>query len=253
MTGTFKSFIGTSGWTIPKEFSQLFPQEGSHLERYSSVFNAVEVTSSFYQDHQFSTYCRWRETVPADFGFSVKLNKHFTHECKLKVKRVQLEKSLATFAGLEEKWRVLLVQLPPKLEMSLKTAEKFFITLRSLYGGSIVLEARNCTWAQNSALPLYEDLGISLAHADPERCLASAESRIAGDLVYFRYHGSPEIYRSSYSEGVLAGLARSLNVYHIEKTESWCVFDNTTFGHATINALDLSRLVREADSLHKVS
>lgn len=217
MSAGFKSFIGTSGWIIPREYAELFPNEGSHLERYSSVFNAVEITSSFYQDHQFSTYCRWRETVPSDFAFSVKLNKVFTHEHKLKVKRGELEKSLETFTGLEEKWKALLVQLPPKLVLNLKVAEKFFILLRSIYPGSIVLEARNCTWAGLAALSLYEDLGISLAHADPERCPAPAESSIAGDLVYFRYHGSPQIYRSSYSEGVLAGLARSLQVYQMEK------------------------------------
>lgn len=244
MTGTSEYYIGTSSWSIPREYQQLFRNEGSHLERYCSLFNAVEINSAFYQDHQFDTYQRWRETVPEDFGFSVKLFKRFTHEQKLKCKRPELEFTLSQIYGLEEKWKVLLVQLPPKLELDLKVAENFFMDLRSLFHGHIVLEARNCTWAQSSALPLYHELGVSLCYADPERCEAPAAVRTAGEVVYYRYHGSPIIYRSSYSEGIIAGLARSLKSHIKSGTPSWCIFDNTTFGEGSINGRDLQVLMR---------
>lgn len=38
--------VGTAGWNVPKEHAAGFPVEGSHLERYAQVFNAVEINSS---------------------------------------------------------------------------------------------------------------------------------------------------------------------------------------------------------------
>src|SRR5690349_11865759 len=64
--------IGTAAWTIPKDSLEQFPAEGSHLERYSAMLNAVEINSSFYRDHQPKTYSRWAETVPDQFFTSVR-------------------------------------------------------------------------------------------------------------------------------------------------------------------------------------
>ena len=44
-------YIGTAGWSIPSACASHFPAEGSHLERYAQVFNAVEINSSFYRAH----------------------------------------------------------------------------------------------------------------------------------------------------------------------------------------------------------
>ena len=76
--------IGTAGWSIPKEHSAPFPVQGSHLERYGAVFNAVEINSPFYRPHRTATYERWAASVPEDFRFAVKIPKAITHECRLK-------------------------------------------------------------------------------------------------------------------------------------------------------------------------
>jgi uncharacterized protein YecE (DUF72 family) len=56
--------IGTAGWSIPKEHAAPFPVQGSHLERYGAVFDAVEINSSFYRPHRRATYARWAASVP---------------------------------------------------------------------------------------------------------------------------------------------------------------------------------------------
>src|SRR5690349_3195024 len=48
--------IGCAGWSIPKQHGDRFPSDGSHLERYGSRLNSVEINSSFYKPHQPSTY-----------------------------------------------------------------------------------------------------------------------------------------------------------------------------------------------------
>ena len=42
---TTSDYIGCAGWTLPRAAIDSFPAEGSHLERYAAVFNAVEINS----------------------------------------------------------------------------------------------------------------------------------------------------------------------------------------------------------------
>src|SRR5579875_3870002 len=80
-SGTFR--IGCAGWSLPKEHSDRFPADGTHLVRYAARFPAVEINSSFYRPHRPATYARWAASVPADFRFSVKVPKAATHERRL--------------------------------------------------------------------------------------------------------------------------------------------------------------------------
>src|SRR5712671_2055336 len=75
--------LGTAGWNIRREHAHRFSNEGTHLARYASLFNAVEINSCFYRPHRFTTYERWAASVPQDFRFSVKLPKVITHEARL--------------------------------------------------------------------------------------------------------------------------------------------------------------------------
>src|SRR6185312_16502317 len=85
MVNALPIYIGTAGWNLRKEHAPLFPEAGSHLARYARRFNAVEINSSFYRDHQAKTYARWAETVSDDFRFAVKLARRHTHENRLQV------------------------------------------------------------------------------------------------------------------------------------------------------------------------
>jgi uncharacterized protein YecE (DUF72 family) len=93
-------YIGTAGWSIPSSLAQRFPGSGTHLERYARIFNAVEINSSFYRDHQIKTYERWAKSVPPDFRFSVKLSRYFTQEMRLKETGPKLAKTLEGIKGL---------------------------------------------------------------------------------------------------------------------------------------------------------
>ena len=59
----------------------------------------------------------------------------------------------------------------------------------------------------------------------------------ARDIAYFRMHGSPRMYYSSYSNERLAALAAQLRASKAKRR--WCIFDNTASGAALGNALQL--------------
>lgn len=53
--------IGCAGWSLSTAQGALAPGEGSHLERYARLFDAVEINSSFYRPHRPQTYARWAQ------------------------------------------------------------------------------------------------------------------------------------------------------------------------------------------------
>ncbi len=108
--------VGCAGWSIPRLAAAHFAARGSHLERYSQVFNSCEINSSFYRPHKKETWERWARSVPADFRFSVKAPKAITHEARLNCGSEVFSAFLEQINGLHEKLGPVLIQLPPSLE-----------------------------------------------------------------------------------------------------------------------------------------
>jgi len=223
--------IGTAGWSLPKQHRKRFGAGDSNLARYATRLNAAEINSSFYRPHKPSTYKRWAESVPADFRFSVKLPKTVTHEKRLEGIEVLLDTFLGECAVLGRKLGPLLVQLPPSLQFDPRN--RFFETLRARFGGAVVCEPRHATWFTPEAEAAFRAGRISRVAADPAPVPAAAEP--FGRLVYYRWHGSPRKYYSDYDDAALRALKKRL------PKDAWVIFDNTTLGHATGNALALTR------------
>jgi uncharacterized protein YecE (DUF72 family) len=236
--------IGTAAWAVPKALSESFESEGTHLQRYSKVLNAVEINTSFYRDHKADTYEKWAKSTPDSFRFAVKLSKVFTHEDQLVVDPQQLKTVVEGIMRLGPKLAVILIQLPPKLSFEEGKVRKFFEQLRSLYQGPIALEPRHKSWVSAEALSVLEDFDVGKVIADPEPCPASLEfQKATQDVCYLRWHGSPVIYESRYEEDSMQALKLRAEELSRDFNEVWIIFDNTTFGWATVNALEMKSML----------
>jgi uncharacterized protein YecE (DUF72 family) len=231
--------IGVAGWSIRKEHGHLFDADGTHLQRYASRFDAVEINSSFYQSHQRATYERWARSVAPQFRFSVKMPKWLTHEHGLEDTGQALTSFLHEIAGLGAKLGCLLVQLPPGLAYDPRTVETFFAALRARYRGPVVCEPRHPTWFTGAADALLEAHGVGRVAADPPCAADGGEPAGSTRVVYYRLHGSPVMYHSSYDEGYLDLLVARIRRH--APAPVWCIFDNTARGAAVDNALQLRR------------
>src|SRR5687768_11803231 len=192
------ALIGTAGWSIPRPVRSRFPESGSLLARYAARFGCAEINSSFYRPHRPATYERWAATVPEHFRFSVKIPKLITHELALTRAAGPLDAFLAEATCLGPKLACLLVQLPPKQELDRSVARRFFAMLRRRFAGPVVLEPRNATWFTTEAARLMTDHQVARVAADPARVPEAAEPGGWDGLVYYRLHGSPRMYYSSY-------------------------------------------------------
>jgi uncharacterized protein YecE (DUF72 family) len=231
--------IGTAGWSLPREAQSGFPGGGTHLERYARVFRCVEINSTFHRPHRASTFARWAASVPAHFRFALKVPKTITHEARLAGAQSLVEGFLADIEPLGTAADCLLVQLPPKLEFEARRARAFFSLLRDRFPRSIALEPRHASWFKPAVEGLLRELRIARVAADPPRAPGGGGPGGWDGLVYYRLHGSPRVYYSSYDEGFLDTLAVQMAQLSAAATPTWCIFDNTTLGAGISNALDL--------------
>jgi uncharacterized protein YecE (DUF72 family) len=232
-------FVGTAGWSIRREHADMFAEGRSHLARYASRFNAVEINSSFYKPHRAATYARWAASVPVGFRFSVKLPRAITHIARLKGRDSELDLFLEQACSLGEKLGPLLMQLPPSLAYDAPVVARFLDGLRARFGGDVVCEPRHGSWFKPDAEELLASFRVGRVAADPAPAPGADEPGGWGGVRYFRWHGSPVMYRSDYRAEALKSLAARVN----DATPSWCIFDNTANGAATPNALALTALL----------
>jgi uncharacterized protein YecE (DUF72 family) len=232
--------IGTAGWNVPASHAADSPPGGSHLERYARRLNAAEINSSFYRPHQRKTYERWARSTPDDFRFAVKIPKTMTHERGLVDCGDLLDRFAAEVTGLGDKLAVLLVQLPGKFVLDRTLADRFFAELRARLDTPVVLEPRNASWFTPDADQWLAERRVARVAADPARPDGAGEPGGWRGLAYYRLHGSPRIYFSSYDAAALVALKRRLDTDRARGVPAWCIFDNTASGAALGNALALT-------------
>ena len=239
--------IGTAGWTIPRTVAERFASVGSHLERYARVFDCAEIDSTFRHDHRDSTFRRWAASTGPAFRFAVKLPELITHDLRLEQADAPLDAFLDQIGALGDRLGPLLVQLPGSLVFSPSVAAGFFETLRKRFDGAVVCEPREAGWFEPEADRLLQRFRIARVAADPARVPAAAHpggwtgDRDRRGLVYYRWHGSPVVYRSSYATERLAQWAAEVGSWRA-RADCWCIFDNTASGAAARDALEFRAL-----------
>ncbi len=238
-----KIHVGTAGWSIPRENQRAFPAGTSALARYSRVLPAVEINSTFYRPHREATFERWAAGVPRGFRFSVKIPQAITHEQRLVGSGRSLEEFLGSIEPLGSRLGCLLAQLPPSLALDARQARAFFTAFRKRSTHALALEPRHASWFTLKANQLLKDFRIARVAADPPRAEGDGAPGGWEGLAYYRLHGAPRVYWSSYEDSFLDTLAGKLRQLRRRRIPTWCIFDNTASGAATANALSLAERV----------
>jgi uncharacterized protein YecE (DUF72 family) len=81
-------WIGTSGYVYHHWRSGVFYPPGlraaDELAWYATRFRTVELNHPFYRVPTSETVARWRDSVPEDFLFAVKVNREISHRRMLR-------------------------------------------------------------------------------------------------------------------------------------------------------------------------
>ena len=235
-------FIGTSGWSYDHWREVFYPAglaASRRLEYYREHFTSAEINNTFYRLPEIDTLRAWRETVGAEFVFSVKASRYITHMKKLKTDDDSLSRFMECIAHLGETLGVILFQLPPHWHVNLERLEQFLGALDHRH--RYAFEFRDPSWvnddvfdvlrAHNAAFCIYE-LGDYRAPRE-----------VTADFVYIRLHGPDSAYRGRYARKALAGWAGAVTSWCREGLDVYLYFDNDEAGYAVENARELAAML----------
>lgn len=217
--------VGMAGWSNPPTTRSERPRSMTHLGYYAEQFSCVEINSSFHRSHRATTYARWRDETPQVFRFSVKMPRSITHDSHLRRCTSEVSCFYEELEHLQPKLASILVQLPPDLEFIAASVRSFFKALPRWPGVAVACEPRNASWFSDGADETLQRLGVSRVAADPSRFADADRPGGWRDFAYFRWHGSPRMYYSQYSDQQLAAFA--MQVKSSAARDAWCIFDNT--------------------------
>lgn len=226
-------FAGTSGLVLPVPNKAAFPEAyraGSRLTYYSSLFNSIEINSSFYKQPQRKTLERWTTETPAGFRFTLKLFRGITHERDLAFTPSAVADFMEAAAGIGRKKGCLLIQLPPGLRVA--RIAKVEALLAEIVKGdpdrcwNLAIEFRHQSWYAAETRALLRRWGVGLVLQDMPAS-SSWEEPGEGNVVYLRYHGPAGDYKGGYSDDHLAKDAASIRRWLSAKKTVYVYFNNT--------------------------
>jgi len=242
-------YSGTSNVVLPVPNKQHFPQEyqdKSRLCYYGSLFDSVEINSSFYRLPMPATVGKWAEMVPENFRFTFKLWKEITHNKGLIFEPEDVFRFFSVVDRAAGKRGCVLVQFPPSVSVDhIRQLQALILNLRDATSDlpwRIAVEFRHPSWYKEEVYDLLYELGIGLVMHDMASSAAPFREP-EQDFVYLRFHGPEKGYRGSYADEFLDEYAEYINGWLDEGKDVFAYFNNT-MGDAVSNLMSLNDRVR---------
>lgn len=236
--------IGTSNVVLPfnkTNFPEAF-RDTSRLTYYASLFNTVELNSTFYKVPMAATFKKWSSEVPADFLFSIKLWREITHAKNLVFEAERVASFLEAAAQMTPSCGCLLVQFPGKISLDYYAEVENCLQLiaQSASGWRAAVEFRNRNWYTRETYELLDEYGASMVLHDQSKAV-NFELRTRADFVYIRLHGPNGDYRGAYEDAFLSQQTLRIKIWLKEGRDVFVYFNNT-MGNAFDNAVTLQKM-----------
>jgi len=188
-------YIGCSGWSYSAWKGPFYPSNMDNssdwLSYYASVFDYVEIDSSFYRMPNLFTVKNWLKKTPENFKFTAKFPKVITHDKHLKDVSRELEYFLQSMIPLRDKILALLIQLPPSLKITegLDNLRQVVSELDTKFRYAV--EVRDRSWFQDLAYNFFANNNICMVWSQ----LAELRTPpiVTTDFLYIRLIGDRSI------------------------------------------------------------
>jgi uncharacterized protein YecE (DUF72 family) len=233
--------IGCSGWNY-RSWRESFYPEGlparRWLEHYASVFDTVEVNTTFYRLPSRDAVARWVEQTPEGFVFALKASRYLTHIKRLTDMAAGVERYYERIEPLVESPKLgpIVWQLPPNFH---RDDDRLAGALEALPPGRHCFEFRHPTWFVPEVSELLRSHGAALVIGDhPERPWQSHE--LTADWTLVRFHHGRRGRRGNYSAREIEEWAEGIRQWR-RRAEVYAYFNNDWEEFAPRNALALHR------------
>jgi uncharacterized protein YecE (DUF72 family) len=235
--------IGCSGWNYADWRGRVYPPgcpPRRWLAHYATLFDTVEVNSTFYRLAKPDAVARWVADTPPDFLFTIKASRFLTHMKRLTDMGRGVERLYAGIAPVVESPKLgpVLWQLPDRFR---RDDDRLAFALERLPPGRHCFEFRHPSWFTSEVYGLLHTFGVALVIGDDAR-RPLPEAPLTADWTLIRFHYGARGRRGNYAERELrewaariADLSQGASVF--------AYFNNDWEAFAVRNALRLRRLV----------
>jgi uncharacterized protein YecE (DUF72 family) len=234
--------IGCSGWNYGDWKHAVYEGLPARrwLERYATLFDTVEVNSSFYRLPTRSAVEGWVRQTPPGFLFAVKASRYLTHIKRLRELPPGIERLEERIAPLRESGKLgpILWQLPPNFR---RDDERLEQALQALPPGRHAFEFRDPSWFHDDVMAGLAAHDVALVIGDSPRREFQTLARPAGWTFVRFHHGHQARLGGGYSARELAGWAERLRAWRAEG-DVYAYFNNDWTAHAVRDAQALIRL-----------
>ncbi len=196
--------IGTSGYDYPEWRGIFYPaalKRRDFLAYYATVFNALEVNSTFYNMPTSNRIMSFYDRTQGKVSFSIKANRLLTHEITREWKSAADEFRRAVFC-LNEKGALsaILVQFPQSFHYTTDNRYYLAALIKAFDGFPVVIEFRHTEWIRSPVFEGLEKMKASLCFCDmpqlknlPDSSVLLSETKnltpFIGPQAYIRLHG----------------------------------------------------------------
>jgi uncharacterized protein YecE (DUF72 family) len=236
--------IGCSGWNYRHWRELIYPKglpARRWLEHYATLFDTVEVNSTFYRLPKRDAVANWVRESPPGFLFAIKASRYLTHVKRL----LDLEPGLTRFYERldpllhTEKMGPLLWQLPANFH---RDDERLAGALERLPSGERhCFEFRHESWFCDEVYALLREHGAALVIGDhPERPFQTHE--LTADWTFVRFHYGSRGRGGNYSETELRQWGERIARFAV-RGDVYCYFNNDWQGYAVRNGLRLRSIL----------
>jgi uncharacterized protein YecE (DUF72 family) len=233
--------IGCSGWNYAHWRELIYPKgmpPARWLEHYATMFDTVEVNSTFYRLPRRDAVARWVVQSPPKFLFTIKSSRYLTH-----IKRLtDLDSGVQRFYERIEplvrspKMGPVLWQLPGTFR---RDDERLRGALEALPSGRHCFEFRHESWFVPEVYELLRKHEVALVIGDhPQRPFQTHE--MTTDWTFVRFHYGWRGRNGNYSERELEEWAARFQDWR-DRVDVYAYFNNDWLGYAVYNGLWLKK------------
>jgi uncharacterized protein YecE (DUF72 family) len=232
--------VGCSGWVYADWHGAVYPCElrrGAWFTYYASLFETVELNTTFYRLPTPRAVEQWAAQAPRGFRYAVKVGRFGSHRKKLLDPMGWLPNHVDRARRLGPALGPNLVQLPPRWKRNTERLDAFLTAApRDLHWA---VEIRDPSWLHDDVFALLERHGAALCIHD---MVPDHPWILTTNWTYVRFHGPTahtNPYRGRYGPQRLAKAARRLRPWLDAGNDVYAYFNNDYEGHAVADARTL--------------
>jgi uncharacterized protein YecE (DUF72 family) len=232
-----RALVGCSGWNYRTWRGPVYPDrlpQRRWFSHYATLFDTVELNTTFYRLPAEATVEGWAEQAPPGFVYAVKLGQFGSHRMKLRDPTSWLANHLDRLDRLGAHAGPTLVQLPPRWHRNVERLDEFLAAAGA--GRRWAVELRDPSWLHDDVFACLERHHAALCVHD---LLPDHPWLLTTDWTYLRFHGPDAVgapYQGRYGPRRLRRFAERAAGVLASGDDVYAYFNNDWDAHAVADA-----------------